>query len=165
MAAKTKAPESYDYLPHPHILGRKNHPAAPKPMVAGSATAGPAIGFNAKIGLFITKSVGTMWAAYLFFALTLVSLPSALSSGNTIIIVSWVAQTFLQLVLLPIIIVGQNIQAASSDERARLTYEDAAAVLEEAIKIQAHLSNQDKQLEHLIVKIETVESRLDKASN
>ena len=164
MAAKTKAPESYDYLPHPHILGRKHHPAAPKPIVAGSATAGPAIGFNAKIGLFITKSVGTMWAAYLFFALTLVSLPSALSSGNTIIIVSWVAQTFLQLVLLPIIIVGQNIQAASSDERARLTYEDAAAVLEEAIKIQAHLSNQDKQLEHLIAKIETVESRLDKAS-
>jgi hypothetical protein len=164
MAAKTRAPESYDYVPHPHILKRKSHPAAPKPKAAGSVTTGTSIGFNAKIGLFITKSVGTMWAAYLFFALTLVSLPSALSSGNTIIIVSWVAQTFLQLVLLPIIIVGQNIQAASSDERARLTYEDAAAVLEEAIKIQAHLSNQDKQLEHLIAKIETVELRLDKAS-
>jgi hypothetical protein len=160
MATKSDAPKSYNYVPHPHIEKRKTHPAAPK---AESIT--PSIGLNAKIGLFITKSVGTMWAAYLFFALTLVSLPSALSSGNTIIIVSWVAQTFLQLVLLPIIIVGQNIQAASSDERARLTYEDAAAVLEEAIKIQAHLNSQDKQLEHLIGKIEAVEGRLDKASN
>ena len=160
MADKTKAPQQYEYVPHPHIQKRKSHPAAPKPLAAA-----PSIGLNAKIGLFITKSVGTMWAAYLFFALTLVSLPSALASGNTIIIVSWVAQTFLQLVLLPIIIVGQNIQAASSDERARLTYEDAAAVLEEAIKIQAHLTSQDAQLEHLIGKIEAVEARLDKASN
>ncbi len=120
------------------------------------------LGLNAKIGLFITKSVGTMWAAYIFFGLTLVSLPAALASGNTLVIVSWVAQTFLQLVLLPIIIVGQNIQAASSDARAIATYEDAGAILEEAIEIQSHLAAQDAALDKLIKDLARVEKGLKK---
>src|ERR1700736_4501784 len=65
--------------------------------------------WNCRIGLFITAIVGTMWAAYLFTGIALISLPSALKTGDIIIIISWIAQTFLQLVLLPIIIVGQNI--------------------------------------------------------
>lgn len=59
-----------------------------------------------------------MWAAYLFCAIALVSLPAAVLSGSVIVIVAWVAQTFLQLVLLPVIIVGQNVQQAHNDERA-----------------------------------------------
>jgi hypothetical protein len=98
---------------------------------------------NERIGLAVTKRVGTMWAAYLFFGLSLVSMPAALASGNVIVIVSWVAQTFLQLVLLPIIIVGQNIQAKASDERAIATYDDAGAILEETRQIQEHLKAQD----------------------
>lgn len=57
----------------------------------------------------ITNAVGTMWCAYLFTALTLISLPSAIASHNVITIVSWIAQTFLQLVLLAIIQTGQNV--------------------------------------------------------
>lgn len=98
-----------------------------------------------------------MWAAYAFFALTLVSLPAAIGSGNVIVIVSWVAQTFLQLVLLPIIIVGQNIQAAASDRRAIATYEDAGAILEEAKEIQLHLGDQDQALSNLIDRLEALE--------
>jgi hypothetical protein len=60
-----------------------------------------------------------MWCAYAFAILALISLPSAIRSGDSIIIISWIAQTFLQLVLLPIIIVGQNVQAAASDARAQ----------------------------------------------
>jgi prefoldin subunit 5 len=78
-----------------------------------------------------------------------VSLPAALSSGNEIVIVSWVAQTFLQLVLLPIIIVGQNIQAKSSDERAIATYEDGGAILDEAREIQQHLAAHDAAIAEL----------------
>src|SRR6185437_2321230 len=114
------------------------------PKVAAAAAqvhgSGAIARFNAKVGLKITLVVGTMWAAYLFTVLALVSAPSAFNSGNSIIIVAWIAQTFLQLVLLPIIIVGQNIQAAAADARAQATYDDAAAVLEEAKQIQAHLS-------------------------
>src|SRR5437868_15404897 len=74
--------------------------------VHGSGMAGR---FNARLALVITKSVGTMWTAYVFAVLALVSLPAALASHDVIIIVAWTAQTFLQLVLLPIIIVGQNV--------------------------------------------------------
>ncbi|NBW73487.1 MAG: hypothetical protein EBR26_03665, partial [Microbacteriaceae bacterium] len=67
-----------------------------------------------------------------------------------------------QLVLLPIIIVGQNIQAAAAEKRAILTYEDAAAVLEEANQIQKHLDHQDKKLEALIERMEILETKLKK---
>jgi len=74
--------------------------------------------FNTSFALLVTKSVGTMWAAYLFTALALISLPAAIATHSPIIIVAWIAQTFLQLVLLPIIIVGQNVISASQDARA-----------------------------------------------
>ena len=74
--------------------------------------------FNNRLAVVITRSVGTMWMAYLFACLALVSLPAAIASRNTIVIVAWIAQTFLQLVLLPIIIVGQNVISASQDARA-----------------------------------------------
>ncbi len=96
--------------------------------------------------MLVTVAVGTMWCAYLFTLLALVSLPAALRSHNSLIMVAWIAQTFLQLVLLPIIIVGQNVQAAASDQRAEDTYRDAEAVLHEALQIQAHLRAQDDVL-------------------
>ena len=110
---------------------------------------GQALGLNNRIGLRITKSLGTMWAAYVFAALSLVSLPAAIASGNELVIVAWIAQTFLQLVLLPVIIVGQNIQAAAADARAIATYEDATAILEEAKQIQHHLEAQDQTLQRI----------------
>lgn len=74
--------------------------------------------FNTWLAVKITRSVGTMWTAYVFAAIALVSLPAAIATRNTIIIVAWIAQTFFQLVLLPIIIVGQNVISASQDARA-----------------------------------------------
>jgi hypothetical protein len=65
--------------------------------------------------------------------------------------VSWISQTFLQLVLLSVIIVGQNVLAAA-DKRSEATYNDADAVLHEAVKIQEHLAAQDKVLGVLIDK-------------
>jgi hypothetical protein len=150
MANKPK--KGFDYVQDPHIEARK----AKKPV--DKVTTGAPKSLNEKLGLGITKRVGTMWAAYLFFALTLVSLPSVIMKGDSIQIVAWIAQTFLQLVLLPIIIVGQNIQAAAAEKRAILTYEDAAAVLEEAIKIQKHLDHQDKYLENLVDRLEKLEA-------
>jgi len=92
----------------------------------------------------------------------LISLPAVIMSGNLVLIVGWVAQTFLQLVLLPIIIVGQNIQAAAAEKRAVMTYEDAAAVLDEAVKIQIHLDHQDQSLAHLVTRLEEIEKKLPK---
>src|SRR5207249_378893 len=93
----------------------------------------------------ITGAVGTMWCAYLFALLALISLPEALR-GGTATLIAWIAQTFLQLVLLSIIIVGQKVDGAAADKRALDTYNDAEAVLHEAVQIQEHLAAQDKVL-------------------
>jgi hypothetical protein len=83
---------------------------------------------NTRLALGITKLVGSMWCAYIFALLALISLPAAIASHNPIIIVAWIAQTFLQLVLLPIIIVGQNVQAAASDARAENDHKTLLAI-------------------------------------
>ena len=110
----------------------------------------PIARFNTWVAVKVTKSVGTMWCAYAFAALALVSLPAAVMSGNAVLIVSWISQTFLQLVLLSIIIVGQNVLAAASDKRAEATYEDADAVLHTALQIQDHLIAQDREIEKIL---------------
>jgi len=78
--------------------------------------------FNQKLAAKITSGVATMWCAYLFAAIALVSLPSAIRSHDLITIVSWVAQTFLQLVLLSIIMVGQNVASASVEQKINETH-------------------------------------------
>ena len=95
-----------------------------------------------------------MWCAYAFAALALVSLPSAIRSGSAVTLVSWISQTFLQLVLLSIIIVGQNVLAAAADKRSEATYNDADAILHEAVMIQEHLLAQDKMLASLVSKVD-----------
>ena len=84
--------------------------------------------FNSRLAVLITRSVGSMWAAYVFAFLAFISLPAAISTHDPVIIVVWIAQTFLQLVLLPIIIVGQNVQAAANDARAQSDHETLLAI-------------------------------------
>jgi hypothetical protein len=87
--------------------------------------------FNARLAKKITSGVATMWCAYIFAALALVSLPRAIQSGDTLVIVSWIAQTFLQLVLLSIIMVGQKAQSANVEKQISETHEAALAELKE----------------------------------
>ena len=86
------------------------------------------LGFNGSFALIITNGVGTMWCAYIFAAIALISLPAAIHTG-TAALISWIAQTFLQLVLLSVIMVGQKVSAAASDKQALQTYRDAEALL------------------------------------
>ena len=131
----------YKHVPHPHIAARRT---------AGPVKTGDErTGLNGRIGLVITTLVGTMLCGYVFAAVALLSLPSAIASRNLTVIIAWVSSNFLQLVLLPVIIVGQNIQARASDKRAAQTYADAEAVLAEALKIQEHLAAQDDALTRL----------------
>jgi hypothetical protein len=91
-----------------------------------------------------------------FTVLALVSLPSAIASHNAVTLVSWISQTFLQLVLLSVIIVGQNVLAAAADKRSEATYNDADAVLHEAVMIQEHLAAQDQVLDALTDKVQAL---------
>ena len=96
-----------DHLPRRHVVDR----------------------FNSRLAILITKVVGSMWCAYAFGLFDLISLPDAIRAGTPAII-SWIAQTFLQLVLLSVIMVGQNIQAQASDARAAKTFEDTELVVD-----------------------------------
>lgn len=147
-------PEIIKFIPHPRIAARRT---AGPPKVADVVTPAPSASamqrFNAALAVKITQGVGTMWCAYAFAALALVSLPAAIRSGDPVVLVSWISQTFLQLVLLSIIIVGQNVLAASTDKRSEATYEDADAVLHTSLEIQSHLEAQDKEIERILGEI------------
>jgi hypothetical protein len=100
--------------------------------------------FNTSLAIKITKAVGSMWCAYAFAIIALVSLPAAIMSGNMIIIVSWIAQTFFQLVLLPVILVGQNVQAAASDAQAQSDHETLMAI--HTLASEIHRINEQQTL-------------------
>jgi hypothetical protein len=108
-----------------HHLAKALHPS---PSVLREAM-GDVEGLNAKVAVLITRLVGTMWCAYLFTALALVGLPAALKPGGEGL-VSWIAQTFLQLVLLSVIMVGQNVQSLAADARSENTFKDAETILD-----------------------------------
>ncbi|WP_309606182.1 hypothetical protein [Phenylobacterium sp.] len=109
-----------DHQPHPRIAEREK--------VGPHTTGDERIGFNGRFAILITNSVGTMWCAYAFAILALISLPEAIK-GGTASLIAWIAQTFLQLVLLSVIMVGQKVSAAASDKQALQTYMDAEALL------------------------------------
>ena len=144
----------YEYVRHPRLAELHLKKPIKSSQVRGVDHQNWIVRFNARFGLWITVIVGTMWCAYLFTILAFISLPAAIKSHDAIIIVAWIAQTFLQLVLLPIIIVGQNIQAKAADKRAEDTYKDAEAVLKESEEIQKHLLAQDQAISNILARLE-----------
>jgi hypothetical protein len=111
--------------------------------------------FNTRIAVIITKYVGSMWMAYAFALISLVALPAAIISHDPIIIVAWISQAFLQLVLLPIIIVGQNVQAQASDARALSDHETLIAI--HTIVSEIHRINE--QQSEILRKVKELEER------
>jgi hypothetical protein len=128
------------HTPHPQIERRKQHGV--------HTTARERTGFNGWLALKITDAVGTMWCAYAFAGLALISLPDAIKAG-TAALVAWIAQTFLQLVLLSIIMVGQKVAAAASDKQAFQTYKDAEALLEISNDVQRLLKQNTELTEEI----------------
>ena len=84
--------EIFTHVPHPHIANRKKK--APVAVADVYSRKDPVQRFNAFLAVKITGGVGTMWCAYLFAVLALISLPDAIK-GGTPTIISWIAQTFL----------------------------------------------------------------------
>lgn len=132
------------HIPHPHLENRKE---------AFLKAKQGANDFNSKIAVKITNVVGTMWCAYAFAIIALISLPAAVKAG-TATFIAWFAQTFLQLVLLSIIMVGQKVAAAKSDKQLEQTYYDAEALLQindemhKLVKQNVQLTEQIKEVLH-----------------
>ena len=114
--------------------------------------------FNDRLAVKITNIVGTMWCAYAFAGLALISLPQAIK-GGTATLIAWIAQTFLQLVLLSIIMVGQNVASKKSDRQLEQTYRDAEALLKISDEIQQLLKQNTDLTEEIHQAVHRDESR------
>jgi len=110
-------------------------------------------GVNAKIAVFLTNLVGSMWCAYVFALIAFLGLRPALKPGGEGII-AWIAQTFLQLVLLSVIMVGQNVQSQASDLRSQHTYDDTVEILD---RLDVHTQG---GLKDLADRIDALESKI-----
>jgi hypothetical protein len=86
--------------------------------------------FNKRVALLITKNVGTMTCFWIFGAIALISLPFVLASGSVLLIIAWLTQSFIQLVLLPAIIVGQNLQTVANDVRSDKEFQDTETIVD-----------------------------------
>ena len=120
--------------------------------------------FNTKLALSITNSVGSMWTAYIFALLSLFSLPAILVlispnfghffphwivSASLISLVAWISQNFLQLVLLPIIMVGQNVIQGQQDIKADTDHKTLTYLANLQEEQMVELKNQGQILEFL----------------
>lgn len=107
-----------------------------------------ASGFNTRVAVALTKGVGTMWTAYTFAVLAVIGLFAILGLLSPIIatLVAWVSQTFLQLVFLPIILVGQNVLGRKAELQSDEQYRTTMSAYHDIEQILNHLSTQDAEL-------------------
>jgi uncharacterized membrane protein len=154
---------SVDYVhrPHPHVEQRR---LKQPPKVADEH-----VGFNGRLGAAITRSVGTMWAFYfaaVFMASWMVLAGFAWGPLHGVDPYPFAFLLFLgnivQLLLVFVIMVGQQVLGAASDKRAVVTYQDAEAILHECLQMQVHLTAQDRALEGIIKRMEALEAKMEK---
>jgi len=141
----------FEQLRHRHIEERKK--------TGPAKTSEGHVGLNGRIALVLTGAVGTMWCACVFAGLALIVVPQAVR-GGLLTFVQWVSQTFIQLVMLSVIMVGQNVLGIASDRRAEMTYRDAEATFHEAQQIQDHLKAQDDAINTILERLEKLEAGL-----
>lgn len=120
------------------------------------------VSINRRFAVFLTKNVGSMWTAYIFVILALIGLLSILGllQPIVVILVTWLSQTFIQLVLLPVIMVGQNVLNEHAEAQAQVTYENTVEAIEDERKLIEHLNEQDKVLVKQITLLLQLEQRV-----
>jgi uncharacterized membrane protein len=144
---------TYVHAPHPRTTHR---PPAPQ-------TAHEYVGFNGRLGAAITQKVGTMWAFYI--AAAFMGLWMILSEVGVISFDPYPFAFLLflgnivQLLLMFVIMVGQQVLGAAADKRAIQTYQDAEATLHECLELQRHLTVQDQCLDGLISRMEDLAAK------
>ena len=149
--------------PHPHAEHRK--------LTAPPQIADQHVGFNGRLGAAITRSVGTMWAFYaaaLVMATWMILAGAAWGPLHRIDPYPFAFLLFLgnivQLLLMFVIMVGQQVLGAASDKRAVVTFQDAEAILHECLQMQEHLGAQDLALDKIIRRMEQVEKKMERTA-
>ncbi|MEO7020872.1 MAG: hypothetical protein ABI234_12030 [Ktedonobacteraceae bacterium] len=147
--------------PHRHTSALFHHePRQHKPRNANllHEAERAAAGLNEKIALWLTRAVGTMLCAYIFGALAILGFPGLVSPAIASL-VSWASQTFIQLTMLSVIMVGQAVlgrkQEIQADEQFNTTvntYHDIEQIMEHLIAQDNEILRQSKMIIHLLEK-------------
>lgn len=139
--------------PHNHhhtttLFHHEAHKHEPRNVNMLHAAEQAAEGFNTRIAVLLTKSVGTMWTAYAFTVLAFIGLFAILNLLPPILILltAFISQTFLQLVLLPVIMVGQNVLNRKTELQAEEQFNTTMSTYHDIEQIMQHLSAQDAEL-------------------
>jgi hypothetical protein len=104
--------------------------------------------FNDKVAVYISNHVGTMYCAYLFAVIGVTGVVAALTANAfLVLVIGAVSGYFLQLVLLPIIMVAQNVAQKASDAKAdadHMTLTYLATIQDEQLEILKDLKGKKK---------------------
>lgn len=139
----------HEHVPHPHL----RHRAEQGPVtVEGPRRKNPVARFNTRAAVLVTRVVGTMYCAYAFTVLALYGLPAALHDGPAGF-VQWASSQFIQLVLLPIILVGSAVLAEATDRMAKRQFDDVEALLHGQSEQAAHLAAQDEKILAILAEV------------
>ena len=154
-----------DFVHHPHPHTEKRR-LQPPPKVSDEH-----VGINGRLGAAITKRVGTMWAFYIAavtMAAWMILAGFAWGPLHHIDPYPFAFLLFLgnivQLLLMFVIMVGQQVLGAASDKRAVVTYQDAEAILHECLQMQEHLTAQDRALERMLRRMEQLEGKMQRSA-
>jgi uncharacterized membrane protein len=136
----------YNAIRHPHVhLRHTRHPAK-------AADGRP--GFNDRLAAWITTKVGSMWTVYVCLAITVAWM---VLGARAVLGFDPYPYSFLlflgnvvQLLLIFIILLGQQVLGRTADQRSMQTYEDAEAILVDCEQIQNHLIAQDDHLANCV---------------
>ena len=126
------------------------HPRAHARRSQDPGHADEASGFNERLAAWITARIGSMWTVYIAAAVTVIWM--ALGSKGVLGFDPYPYPFLLflgnvaQLLLIFIILLGQQVLGRSADRRSTDTYEDAEAILVDCEQIQNHLMAQDTLL-------------------
>ncbi len=110
------------------------------------------VGFNGRLAAWLTSKVATMTAFYvaLIFQTGWVIAGQALGFDPYPYAFLLFLSSQLQLVLMFVIMVGQQVIGRAADKRSAQTYLNAEAVLHACERLQAHLHAQDLAIRHVV---------------
>jgi uncharacterized membrane protein len=118
------------------------------------------VGFNGRLAAWLTEKVGSMWSVY--FAAAVMAVWMALATWGPLHRVDPFPFPFLlflgniiQLLLIFVILVGQQVLGRAADRRALQTYLDAESILQNVNQLHQHLEKQDGVLNQGIKLVES----------
>ena len=148
-ASPPQASSLHVHVPHPHL----KHRAEAGPVTVAKPGGSRVARFNTRAAVLVTRTVGTMYTAYLFALIAFYGLPTAIHGGPSALVL-WVSSEFLQLVLLPIIIVGSAVLAEVTDRLAKRQFDDVELLIHGQDQQAQHLAAQDDKILAILAAIE-----------